>query len=64
LIDLIRRIDKKQTGFANFEQVVLGTRELEFNFSYQEVYTLIKSFDTEGNWTLNVKLLYETLGGA
>ncbi len=64
LIDLHRKMDKNGNGTIEFEELIIGLRELGFNLSYQEAYTVMRYFDKDENWKLSLKELHEGLGGA
>ena len=63
LVDLLKKMDKNQNGCIEFEELIVGLQELGFTCNYQEAYTLMRYFDTDENWQLNLKELFEGLGG-
>lgn len=63
LIDLIKKLDKNKNQRIEFEELVEGLKEMGFNLSYQECYTLMRYFDTDGNWLLSMEELFVGLGG-
>lgn len=46
-----------------FEELQIGLKELGFELSLQEQYTLFRHFDKGGDWKLSMKDLWEGLGG-
>lgn len=38
-------------------------RRLGFDLTYQELYTLMRYFDTNGDWKLSLKEMFVGLGG-
>lgn len=63
LVDLIRKLDKNGNGVIEFEELAAGLKELGFNLSYQEIYTLMRYFDKDQNWKLDIRELFVGLGG-
>lgn len=63
LVDLIRKLDVNGNGVIDFQELTLGLRDLGFNLSYQEIYTLMRYFDKDENFKLDLKELYVGLGG-
>lgn len=47
LIDLVRKLDVNGNGVIEFSELVSGLKNLGFNLSYQEVYTLMRYFDKD-----------------
>ena len=63
MVDILKKIDKKGKGVIEFRELAEGLKELGFDLTYQEEYTIMRYFDIEGNWKLSVKDLFEGLGG-
>jgi len=56
---LLKKLDKNGNGTVEYEELVSGLKDLGFDLSYQEAYTVMRYFDTSGNWKLSMKDLYE-----
>lgn len=63
LVNLIKRIDPEGKGLVDFNQFVIGLKQLGFLLSLQEIYTLMRYFDLTEEWRLNVRELFSALGG-
>lgn len=63
LVKLLKQVDKSGKGIVDFNEVVVGFKTLGFNLTYQEIYTLMRYFDLDHQWKLNVKELFNALGG-
>ena len=55
LINLLRYIDRKNSGKVEFIDVALGLKELGITLTLQEIYTLMRAYDKTGDWHLNMK---------
>lgn len=64
LVTLIKKLDKNKNAMVEFEELIEGMRDLGYNLSYQEFYTLMRYFDTDGNWLLSLEELFVGLGGS
>lgn len=47
LVELVKKLDVNGNGVIEFEELATGLKNLGFNLSYQEVYTLMRYFDKD-----------------
>lgn len=63
MVNLIKNIDKNGKGVIDFNDLVVGLKKLGYNLTYQEIYTLMRYFDLNEEWKLNVREVFNALGG-
>lgn len=56
-------MDKTGKGIVDFNDLVVGLKQLGFNLTYQEIYTLMRFFDLDENWKFHIKEFFVALGG-
>lgn len=57
-------MDKNGNGYIELNELADGFKSIGFNLTYQELHTLMREFDTNGDFRLNLKELFVGLGGA
>jgi len=60
-VDLFKRLDKNNSGFIEFEELHNGFKELDVNLSIQEQYTIMRRFDSNGDFKLSMEELFNGL---
>lgn len=60
-IQLFKRLDKNANGFIEFDELFTGLKELDVNLTIQEIYTIMRKFDTDGNFKLSMEELFNGL---
>ncbi|KRX10772.1 hypothetical protein PPERSA_00942 [Pseudocohnilembus persalinus] len=63
LIDLVGKLDQTGRGEISFDELANGMRDLKIYLTYQELYTLMRHFDKQGKWRLDMQELFVGLGG-
>lgn len=60
-VNLFKRLDKNNSGFVEFEELYSGFKELDINLSVQEQYTIMRRFDSNGDFKLSMEELFNGL---
>lgn len=54
-------IDRNKNQFIEFDELVYGLKDMGINVNYAEAFTLLKKFDTNKDFRLDVRELFEGL---
>lgn len=52
---LVTTLDPHKQQFISFDQLVDGLRQLGFNLTYADIFTVLKKFDTHNDNRLDVR---------
>jgi hypothetical protein len=60
-VNLFKRLDRNNSGYVEFEELYNGFKELDINLSIQEQYTIMRRFDSNGDFKLSMEELFNGL---
>lgn len=54
-IQLFKKLDKNNSGFVEFDELYVGLKELDIPLTVQEQYTIMRRFDSNGDFKLSME---------
>lgn len=57
-IGLFKKLDKNNSGFIEFDELYVGLKELDITLTVQEQYTIMRRFDSNGDFKLSMEELF------
>jgi len=60
-IDLFRKLDKNQNDYIDFDELYEGIKSMDVKLTVQQLYTIMRRFDTNGDFKLSLEEFYNGL---